>query len=136
MFVALQKKFPSDFAVLAFPCNQFMKQEPGTAEQIRQKANGFGFERHLFAKGDVKGKNAQPLWSWLNAPSRGSGAPGWNFGKNIIGRDGKWHAYVGPRDADLDKTAAIIEPLLAEKPPGAQSPSGVVDPSAVDIGMK
>lgn len=103
------------FEVLAFPCNQFGAQEPGTADEIESfcKIN-FGLSFPLFAKIDVNGNEAEPLYQWLK-----SAAPGlagtksikWNFTKFLIGRDGK----VVRRYAPLDKPAAIakdIEKLL------------------------
>ena len=103
------------FEVLAFPCNQFGAQEPGSADEIESfcKIN-FGLSFPLFAKIEVNGNGADPLYQWLK-----SAAPGlagtksikWNFTKFLIGRDGK----VVRRYAPLDKPAAIakdIEKLL------------------------
>ena len=103
------------FEVVAFPCNQFGGQEPGSAEEIESfcKVN-FGVSFPLMAKIDVNGDAEDPLYTWLK-----SEAPGllgtkkvkWNFTKFLIGRDGK----VVRRYAPTDKPAAMekaIEALL------------------------
>ena len=104
------------FEVLAFPCNQFGHQEPGGADEIESfcKVN-FGVSFPLFAKIDVNGDEATPLYQWLKAEAPGivgTKAIKWNFTKFLIGRDGK----VVRRYAPTDKPASIakdIEALLA-----------------------
>ncbi|MGN6252412.1 MAG: glutathione peroxidase [Marmoricola sp.] len=78
--------------VLGFPCNQFGGQEPGDAEQIGafcQKNYGVSFP--MFAKVEVNGDGAHPLYQWLRTEK--SGLLGdkikWNFTKFLIGRDGR-----------------------------------------------
>jgi len=103
------------FEVLAFPCNQFGGQEPGSADEIESfcKLN-FGVSFPLFAKIDVNGSDATPLYQWLKTEAPGVvGTTGikWNFTKFLIGRDGK----VVRRYAPLDTPASIakdIEKLL------------------------
>jgi glutathione peroxidase len=113
---ALWRKYGSQgFEVLAFPCNQFGAQEPGTADEIDTfcKVN-FGVSFPLMAKIDVNGARADPLYQWLK-----SGAPGvlgtkgikWNFTKFLIGRDGKVVRRYGPTDKP-EKLEADIEALL------------------------
>lgn len=81
------------FEVLAFPCNQFGAQEPGSAEQIAQFCSAnYGVEFPLFARIDVNGAHTHPLWRWLK--DEASGVLGtevikWNFTKFLIGRDGQ-----------------------------------------------
>ena len=113
---ALWKQYGAQgFEVLAFPCNQFGGQEPGGAEEIDTfcKVN-FGVSFPLFAKIDVNGDDATPLYRWLKKAAPGIvGTTGikWNFTKFLIGRDGK----VVARYAPLDKPAGIakdIEKLL------------------------
>ena len=53
------------FVVLAFPCNQFGGQEPGTAEEIRKFVDGYGVTFPMFAKIDVNGPNTHPLYKHL-----------------------------------------------------------------------
>ena len=105
---ALHKKFGEQgFEVLAFPCNQFGGQEPGSADEIAEfcKVN-FGLSFPLMAKVEVNGDGAPPLYDWLKteAPGlMGSKSIKWNFTKFLIGRDGK----VVRRYAPTDKPAAI-----------------------------
>jgi len=87
------KYHDSGFNVLAFPCNQFGKQEPGTMEEIKkfQEVNFGGVEFPVFFKIDVNGKNAHPLWVWLKDQLSGAlGLKGikWNFSKFLIDKNG------------------------------------------------
>ncbi len=103
------------FEVLAFPCNQFGGQEPGTADQIEEfcKVN-FGLSFPLMAKVEVNGPNETPLYSWLKSEApgvMGTKSIKWNFTKFLIDRDGKVVRRYGP----TDKPASIakdIEKLL------------------------
>ena len=106
--------------VLGFPCNQFGRQEPGTAEEISSFCEReFGVSFPIFAKIDVNGKNAHPLYRYLSRekPAALSFLLGnrirWNFTKFLVGRDGRVVARVGPsvKPAGL---AASIEELLSE----------------------
>jgi glutathione peroxidase len=91
---ALWRKYREQgFEILAFPCNQFGGQEPGTAEEIESfcKVN-FGVSFPLMAKIDVNGDDATPLYQWLKAEAPGVlGTKGikWNFTKFLINREGK-----------------------------------------------
>ncbi len=80
------------FAVLGFPCNQFGKQEPGDAEEIRNFCSTtYDVTFPMFAKIDVNGPNAHPLYKYLENEKRGlmgSKSIKWNFTKFLIGRDG------------------------------------------------
>ncbi len=101
------------FEVLAFPCNQFGGQEPGSADEIESfcKVN-FGLSFPLFAKIEVNGDGATPLYQWLKTEAPGIlGSKGvkWNFTKFLIGRDGK----VVRRYAPTDKPASIAKDIAA-----------------------
>ncbi len=89
---ALYKEFSDQgLVILGFPCNQFGGQEPGGADQIAQTCQiNYGVSFPMFAKVDVNGSNAHPLFQWLT-----NALPGWlgksikwNFTKFLIGRDG------------------------------------------------
>ena len=101
--------------VLGFPCNQFGNQEPGDAEQIGDfcKAND-GVTFPMFAKVDVNGPDAHPLYQWLR--SERSGLLGdrvrWNFTKFLIGRDGTVLKRFGSTTKP-EKIAASVEKALA-----------------------
>ena len=113
---ALYKKYQDQgFEIMAFPCNQFGGQEPGSADEIAEfcKVN-FGLSFPLMAKVEVNGAGETPLYGWLKneAPGlMGTKAIKWNFTKFLIGRDGK----VVRRFAPTDKPEALakdIEKLL------------------------
>jgi len=102
--------------VLGFPCNQFGSQEPGSEEEIGAFCEkNYGVTFPMFAKVDVNGDNAHPLWKYLKGEAPGVlGTEGikWNFTKFLIGRDGK----VAKRYAPTTKPEEIaddIEKLLA-----------------------
>jgi len=58
---------PRGFEVLAFPCNQFGGQEPGSKEEIRSFVNGYGVRFPVFGKIDVNGPNTHPLYKFLKS---------------------------------------------------------------------
>ena len=78
--------------VLGFPCNQFGSQEPGNEEQIESFCEvNYGVTFPLFAKIDVNGKNAAPLYQYLKEAKPGllgSEAIKWNFTKFLVDREG------------------------------------------------
>ncbi|MCC7067997.1 MAG: glutathione peroxidase [Burkholderiales bacterium] len=96
------------FEVLAFPCNQFGAQEPGDAHAIAQFCDlNYHIQFPVFAKIDVNGKHAEPLFQFLKkaAPGLlGSEAIKWNFTKFLVTPDGKVKRYA-PQD-----TPASIAP--------------------------
>jgi glutathione peroxidase len=101
--------------ILAFPCNQFGKQEPGSAEQIGQfcEAN-YGVSFTLFDKIDVNGAAAHPLFRWLKheAPGvLGTERIKWNFTKFLIGRDGRVVRRFAPKTTP-EELRPYIEQLL------------------------
>ncbi|MGP8253488.1 MAG: glutathione peroxidase [Terracidiphilus sp.] len=118
---ALHRKYRNrGLVVLGFPCNQFGRQEPGTAGEIASFCErNCGVSFYLFAKIDVNGNNAHPLYRFLNRekPARfrwllGDGIR-WNFTKFLVGRDGRVVARFGPRTKPAG-LAARIEALLGE----------------------
>lgn len=101
--------------VLGFPCNQFGGQEPGDAEAIGQfcQAN-YGVSFPIFAKIEVNGNNAHPLYIWLKhqaAGVLGTEAIKWNFTKFLVDRDGKVVHRYAPATKPEDLQEAI-EALL------------------------
>lgn len=115
---ALYDKYKSkDFVVLGFPCNDFMGQEPGTHEEIVEfcKTN-YDVSFPLMEKVHVKGKDQHPLYAALTG--KGGAFPGnvkWNFGKFLIGRDGKPLARFEPRQKpESDEVVAAIEKALGD----------------------
>ncbi len=88
-------------AVLGFPCNQFGRQEPGTESEIRQFCSThYDVTFPLFAKIDVNGPNAHPLYRYLKSARKGlfgREAIAWNFTKFLVGKDGEVLRRYGPR---------------------------------------
>ena len=83
---------PRGFSVLGFPCNQFGSQEPGDAAQIEQFcASNYAITFPMFAKIDVNGSNAHPLFNHLKSEKAGLLGPSikWNFTKFLVDRSGK-----------------------------------------------
>lgn len=89
------------FSVLGFPSGQFA-QEPGSDEEVAQACElNFGVKFPLFAKVDVNGKTAHPLFQHLTNEARGlfgSKAIKWNFTKFLVDRNGKVVRRFGPKD--------------------------------------
>ena len=89
---ALQDRFgPRGFQVLAFPCDQFGHQEPGTDAEIRGFCDTtYRISFPLFTKIEVNGSGAHPLYKFLKDQKGGllTSAIKWNFTKFLIGRDG------------------------------------------------
>lgn len=86
--------------VLGFPCNQFGAQEPGTEEEIQTFCSTkYDVTFPLFAKLDVNGAARAPLYALLtsaDAKPEGAGDLKWNFGKFVVGKDGKVVARFAP----------------------------------------
>lgn len=102
--------------VLGFPCNQFGGQEPGTEEEIGQFCQiNYGVSFPLFAKVDVNGDEAHPLWVWLKDQAGGvlGSKIKWNFTKFLIGRDGQVIERFAPQTTP-DKLADDIEKALVQ----------------------
>ena len=104
------------FAVLGFPCDQFGHQEPGDEQQIREFCSlTYDVTFPMFAKVDVNGADAHPLWVWLKhekAGLLGTGGIKWNFTKFLIGRDGRVLSRYAPKTTPV-ALASDIEAALA-----------------------
>ncbi len=78
--------------MLAFPCNQFANQEPGSNSEILEfAASNYGVTFPMFEKIEVNGDEAAPLYQFLRAEQPGEGDSSdiaWNFTKFLVGRDG------------------------------------------------
>jgi glutathione peroxidase len=97
---ALQQKYGArGFSVLGFPCNQFGRQEPGSAAEIGQFcASNYAVSFPMFDKIDVNGGNAHPLYQYLRHEKSGllGSSIKWNFTKFLIDRLGKVVARHAP----------------------------------------
>ena len=103
--------------ILAFPCNQFGKQEPGDSEKIRKFVDSYDVKFDVFEKVDVNGKRASPVFLYLraNLPDILGSSIKWNFTKFLVDRDGKPVSRWSPASTPLALLPAI-EALL-EQPP-------------------
>lgn len=112
----LQKKYESKgFTVIGFPCNDFAGQEPGSAEEIKTFCKTkYAVTFPLMEKIHVKGREQHPLYTALTGKE--GVFPGdvkWNFGKFLIGKDGRAIARFEPKQTPDSKevTAAIVKAL-------------------------
>ena len=107
--------------VLGFPCNQFGAQEPGSAGEIGAFCEkNYGVSFPMFAKIDVNGENAHPLYRYLKKVKPGllspigGGAIKWNFTKFLVARNGHVVARFAP-NTKPESLAGHIEELLNAK---------------------
>ncbi|MCX7033904.1 MAG: glutathione peroxidase [Arenimonas sp.] len=115
---AMHAKYKAQgFAVLGFPSNDFMGQEPGSEEEIQEFCTlTYGVKFPMFEKVQVRGDSPTPLYAdMIKATGE---APGWNFHKYLIDRSGKVIASFGSRTTPDDpKLVAAIEKALAAPMP-------------------
>ena len=105
------------FVVLGFPCDQFGHQEPGDDAEIRTFCStSYDVTFPMFAKIDVNGADAHPLWQWLKQEKPGllgSEAIKWNFTKFLVGRDGAVLQRYAPKDTPESISKDIAKLLAA-----------------------
>jgi glutathione peroxidase len=116
----LQKNYADrGFSVIGFPCNQFMGQEPGTAEEIEQFCSTtYGVSFPLMEKIEVNGEGRHPIYAQLTEKTDGEGNAGditWNFEKFLVSPEGdivgRYRPQVEPEDQAIVND---IEALLAD----------------------
>ncbi len=112
---ALYRKFKDrGVEVLGFPCDQFGHQEPGDEAEIRNFCSlTYDVSFPLYAKIDVNGANAHPLYQWMKEEKGGIlgwDAIKWNFTKFLIGRDGQVLKRYAPTDTPekIEKDIAAL----------------------------
>ena len=103
-----------DFVIVAFPANNFMKQEPGTNEEIKEFCSvEYGVTFPMMSKISVKGKDMAPIYQWLTDEEKNgqsSSKVKWNFQKYLIGTDGTLEYVMNPQiKPDDEKIIAWIE---------------------------
>lgn len=108
----LYKKYGKDnFVIIGFPANNFLSQEPGSNEEIKEFCTlNYGVTFPMMAKISVKGKDIAPLYKWLTEKSENgveNAKVGWNFHKFLIDENGKWVASYGSTTDPLSEK--IIE---------------------------
>lgn len=122
---ALYRKYHSrGLVVLGFPCDQFGHQEPGDAAEIRSFCSlNYEISFPLFAKIEVNGADAHPLYQYLKSARPGllgTAAIKWNFTKFLVDAQGRVSQRYAPTDAP-ESLAGDIESLLNSIPPGASA---------------
>jgi glutathione peroxidase len=120
----LQKEYEDrGFTVLGFPCNQFMGQEPGTNEEIKEFCSTtYGVTFPLMDKIKVNGRNRHPLYAELTRVVADDGTAGkvkWNFEKYVIAPDGTVSRFRPSTQPDDPAVIAAIENGLAAADPAA-----------------
>ncbi|MDQ0749182.1 glutathione peroxidase [Streptomyces africanus] len=106
------------FTVLGVPCNQFLGQEPGSAEEIAEFCSAtYGVTFPMTEKVEVNGENRHPLYERLTGFADAEGHSGdirWNFEKFLIGRDGTVVARFSPQtEPEATELVTAIEAQLA-----------------------
>lgn len=116
---ALYDKYSSKgLEILAFPCNQFGGQEPGSNSEIQAFAKGKGAKFPVFGKIDVNGPEQDPLYEFLKQEQSG-GFFGqllgsdikWNFAKFLVDGSGSVVGRYGPTDSPLSIEGDIVKLL-------------------------
>lgn len=105
-----------DLEILAFPCDQFAHQEPGSDAEIQAFCQmNYGVTFPVYAKIDVNGEHADPLFQYLRSHKGGvlGNAIKWNFTKFLVDRQGQVVARYAPNVAPL-QLAADIQALLEQ----------------------
>ncbi|EUB58341.1 Glutathione peroxidase [Echinococcus granulosus] len=104
--------------ILAFPCNQFRNQEPGTNAEIKEAArNKFGLTFDFFSKVDVNGPDALPLFIYLQKTLKGTLTNiKWNFTKFLIDRNGIPYKRYSPTTDPEMSTKAVSPPRNLHSP--------------------
>lgn len=109
---AMYKKLGGDnFEILGFPCNQFLRQDPGSDEEILEFCQmNYGVTFQMFSKIKVKGKDASPLYKYLTEQTGGKKVE-WNFAKFLIDENGevveRFPSKMKPEDFE-DKVEALV----------------------------
>lgn len=104
----LYTKYGNDnFVIIGFPANNFLHQEPGSNEEIKQFCTlNYGVTFPMMAKISVKGKDIAPLYKWLTQKSENGvedASVSWNFQKFLIDENGNWIASFSPNTDPLSE---------------------------------
>ncbi len=105
-----------DFEIIAFPCNDFGKREPGTNSEIKEKCiRKYGVTFQLMEKIKIKGEDCHPLYYWLTSSEENGSLQArvtWNFQKFLIDKNGEVVDAVAP--VSSPKNQRIMEWLMME----------------------
>ncbi len=96
----LHEKYGEKVVLIGFPCNQFMKQEPGSEDDIKAFCQkNYGVEFLMASKIDVKGKNQHPIYQWLTTKElnqKEDSKVSWNFQKYLVDEQGNYIQMFKP----------------------------------------
>ncbi len=96
-----------DFTIIGFPANNFLSQEPGTNEEIKEFCQvNYGVTFPMMAKISVKGKDMNPLYQWLTQKSENGKVDAevsWNFQKFMIDEEGNLIDFASPKTKPFDE---------------------------------
>ncbi|KAJ5327568.1 uncharacterized protein N7506_010670 [Penicillium brevicompactum] len=114
LYQNLKTKYPEDFTILGFPCNQFGNQDPGSDDEIQSFCQlNYGVSFPVLGKLDVNGDNAAPVWTFMKEQQpglMGLKRVKWNFEKFLISADGK----VISRWATVTKPEGLEDSIVKE----------------------
>jgi glutathione peroxidase len=111
----LYKQFGGEnFEIIGFPANNFLKQEPGTNEEIKEFCEvNYGVTFQMMSKISVKGKDIHPIYQWLTSKGENGvmdSKVSWNFQKYMIDENGNLVDYANPKENPLsDKIVSWIK---------------------------
>jgi glutathione peroxidase len=102
----LYKKYGGDdFTIIGFPANNFLKQEPGTDEEIKEFCTlNYGVTFQMMSKISVKGDEMHPVYKWLTEKSKNGVTDSkvtWNFQKYMIDKNGKLVDFANPKEEPM-----------------------------------
>lgn len=114
LYQDMKTRYPDDFTLIGFPCNQFNNQDPGSNDEIQSFCQvNYGVTFPVLGKLDVNGNEAAPVFTWLKEQMpgvMGLKRVKWNFEKFLVSADGK----VVSRWATFTKPEALEEPIVKE----------------------
>ena len=114
LYQNLKTKYPEDFTIIGFPCNQFGNQDPGSDDEIQSFCQlNYGVTFPVLGKLDVNGDNAAPVWTFMKEKQpglMGLKRVKWNFEKFLISADGK----VVNRWATVTKPEGLEDSIVKE----------------------
>ncbi|KAA0195784.1 Glutathione peroxidase, partial [Hyalella azteca] len=96
--------------ILAFPCNQFGNQEPGTPQEIKEFVKQYNVQFDVFAKVKVNGDDADPLWKFLKKKQGGllGDFIKWNFTKFVVDKNGVPVSRHSPKTNPIVSTGVMV----------------------------
>lgn len=95
-----------NFIIIGFPANNFLRQEPGSNNEINQFCTNYGVTFPMMAKISVKGIDMHPLYQWLTQREKNGVQDAevqWNFQKFLIDEEGRWAGVVSPKTNPFDQ---------------------------------